>query len=196
MKFKFLKSYNAWIITHAGVIILAGCLILRPDLKNQLILYTGYGALFHLVLVLALNPLKSIFATSVLLKKINRYRREIGVACFSYSVIHVACFIVKRGGLSETLKFIFHPALISVFFVAFPLLFLLTITSNNASIKKMGFLKWKKLHKKVYIAEIAVLIHLFMLGAIKLTFLTFLPLITLQLIRKHLAAKHKAISLA
>jgi DMSO/TMAO reductase YedYZ heme-binding membrane subunit len=69
----------------------------------------------------------------------NLYRREIGVACFSYSVVHLWCFIVKRDSLIETLKFIFYPALISVFLVAFPIFFLLTITSNNASIKKWDF---------------------------------------------------------
>ncbi|AIK96080.1 hypothetical protein [Candidatus Odyssella acanthamoebae] len=69
MKFKTLKSYNAWVITHTGVVILASCLIIRPDLNKQIILYTGYGALFHLVLVLVLNPLKAIFETSVWLKK-------------------------------------------------------------------------------------------------------------------------------
>lgn len=95
-------------------------------------------------MVLSLNPLKAIFATNILLKKINRYRREIGVACFSYSFIHLGCFIVKRGGLGETLKFIVHPALTSVFLVAFPIFVLLTMTSNNMSIKKMGFFKMEK----------------------------------------------------
>ncbi|AIK96079.1 ferric reductase-like transmembrane domain-containing protein [Candidatus Odyssella acanthamoebae] len=123
-----------------------------------------------------------------MVKKINRYRREIGVACFSYSVVHLVCFIVKRGSLSETLKFIFHPALTSVFLVAFPIFFLLTITSNNTSIKKMGFLKWKKLHNKIYIAELAVFIHLYMVGAVQLAFLTLIPLATLQCIRKQLKA--------
>lgn len=184
MKPKLINLPNAWIITHVGVAILALYLMIRPEMHKDITLYSGYSALFHLILILSLNPLKSLFETSVFLKKLNRHRREIGVACFSYSLVHLACFIVKRGGLSETLKFTLHPALISVFWIGFPIFFLLAITSNNATIKKMGFLKWKKLHNKVYLAEIAVFIHMLVLGAIKLALSTFIPLLILQYLRK------------
>lgn len=175
---------NAWTVTHIGVAIFALYLGIKPESYKDIIHYSGYAALFHLVLVLALNPLRVLFETSIFLKKLNRYRREIGVACFSYSLVHLACFIVKRGGLSETLKFLLHPALISVFFISFPILFLLTLTSNNVSIKQLGFLKWKRLHNTVYLAEIGVFIHMLMLGAIKLALSTLIPLVIFQYQRK------------
>lgn len=184
MKRSSLKQWNAWIVTHIGVGVLAVWLGMRPELYKDIIFYSGYAALFHLVLVLTLNPLKALIETSVFLKKLNHYRREIGVACFSYSLLHLTCFIIKRGSLLETVKFMLHPALITVFFISFPIFFFLTLTSNNWSIKKMGFLKWKKLHNKVYIAELGVLIHLLILGAIKLALGTLIPLLLLQYLRK------------
>ena len=135
-----------------------------------------------LVLTLSLNPLQYLFPRSTFLKKINHHRRILGVACFSYAAVHVFCFIIKRGSLAATFRFLLHPALLPGA-IAFIIFLALALTSNNYSVKEMGFLNWKKLHKTVYIAEALIFIHMLFLSP-RVGFLVFIPLVTLQLIRR------------
>ena len=46
----------------------------------------------------------------------------------------------------------------------------------------MGHVKWKKLHKKVYIAELGVMMHMILMGgtARLVGVLCFMPLIVIQ----------------
>ncbi|MBX9696894.1 MAG: ferric reductase-like transmembrane domain-containing protein, partial [Alphaproteobacteria bacterium] len=136
-----------------------------------------------LVLVLALNPLKSVFPSSLILKKINLYRQEFGVACFCYAMVHFLCFALKRGSFSAVLPYVLHPALIPVFFVAMPIFFVLALTSTKYALKRMGFVWWKRLHRKVYYAEGAVFLHMILVGEKLWAFLLFTPLICLQIFR-------------
>lgn len=177
---KFFHKYKAWMITHAAVPPLLFLLGYDPNNWKLLTPYSGYFSLAMLALVVSLNPLRKIFPTASFLRTLNLYRQQIGVACFSYAVIHILCFIIKRSDVLETLKYFLHPALIPVVFVAFPIFFLLALTSNKYSLKKLGFLKWKKLHKMVYWAEAAVFLHMLLVGQKLYAFLIFIPLVTLQ----------------
>ncbi len=181
---KIWHDYKGWIVTHFGVPIMSLMLILDPSSWKTLTSYSGYIATAFLVGVLLLNPLKSLFPTSFLLKKLNLYRREIGVACFFYTCIHLACFLIKRGGIIKTIPFLLHPGIGPVILVAFPLLAILTYTSTNKAIKKMGFLKWKKLHKSVYIVEFLVFTHMLIFGKTLYACLFFLPLFALQILKR------------
>ncbi len=178
----FWKENKAWIITHAGCVGMAMMLAFHPSSWKVLTPYSGFTAVGFLILVLSLSPLKTLFPSLLILTYCNRYRREIGVACFSYALIHLICFIIKRGGVVETLLYLLHPALIPVFWIAFPIFTLLALTSNQISLKKLGFLKWKKLHKWVYCGEVCVFLHMILVGESFYAFLLFCPLFTLQLI--------------
>lgn len=140
MSRKFISKYGIWIVTQGPLLPMLLMLGIDPTLWKTLIPYSGYSAVGFLVLVLALNPLKSAFPTFLILKKLNLYPQEFGVACFSYSMIHLLCFIVKRGSLSAVLPYMFHPALIPVFFVALPIFFVLALTSTKYALKKNGIL--------------------------------------------------------
>lgn len=173
---------KAWILTHAGVVGMALMLILDLSSWELLTPYSGFTAVGFLIFVLILSPLKMLFPSILIFTYCNRYRREIGVACFSYALIHLICFVIKRGGFMETFPYLFHPALIPVFWIAFPIFTLLALTSNQISLKKLGFLKWKKLHKWVYLAEICVFLHMILVGESLYAFLLFVPLFGIQLI--------------
>ena len=88
------------------------------------------------------------------------------------------------GGFWQGLVYFLHPAIVPAFFIAFPIMFMLAITSNNYSVKKLSFTKWKKLHKLVYVAEIAIVAHLVLTGNLRLMLLTFIPLCALQVKRR------------
>ena len=160
-------------------------LMLVIDPKNWKVLtsYSGYFAVGFLITTLSLNPLKKLFPRWMLITKLNRYRREFGVAVFSFATIHLICFIIKRGGVMKTLPFAFHPAIGPVLLVAYPIFFLLAISSNQYSIKKLTFPKWKKLHKIVYCAEGAIVLHMVLVGQKLWAAIIFVPLVFLQTLR-------------
>ena len=47
---------------------------------------------------------------------------------------------------------------------------------------KMGYVKWRKLHEKVYIAEFGIIMHMILMGgtARLVGILSFIPLIVIQ----------------
>lgn len=178
-----LKNYQVWFLTQVGAFVMALMLII--DSKNWKVLtsYSGYFAVGFLITTLALNPLKKLFPQWMLITKLNRYRREFGVAAFSFATIHLICFIIKRGSLIKTLPYALHPAIAPVLLVGYPIFFLLAISSNRYSIKKLTFLKWKKLHKTVYYAEGAIILHMILVGQKLWAAILFVPLIFLQFLR-------------
>lgn len=176
-------QHTPWVITH--IIFLGMVIMLAFDYTNWTIIlpYAGYLALGFFITTLLLNPLLKVKPYTWLLK-LNRYRRQIGVASFSYAFLHAGCFIIKRA-LDGEWAYLLHPAILPVLLVGFPILFLLALTSNQYSIKKLSFKKWKNLHNKIYIAELAIIIHLFFTGETVLAISTFGPLICFQLFRRY-----------
>jgi sulfoxide reductase heme-binding subunit YedZ len=181
-----IKNYGTWILTHIPLLIGLFMLLYLPGSAKTVLVYAGYTAVFFLIFVLVLNPLRAWFPASSVLRVLNRYRREFGVASFSYAFLHMISYLVKKGSIAKFLKFVFHPAIIPVLFVALPLLLALALTSNNSSVKKLGFQEWKKLHRRVYIAEIAIFLHMILVGEAFYAFLIFIPLFILQSKRKDL----------
>jgi sulfoxide reductase heme-binding subunit YedZ len=177
---KFYTKNTYWIWPHFFVFVMLGMLILHPAYWELLTPYAGYTAIGFLFVTLALSPIKTLQPQWMLITKLSRHKRELGVAVFSFAAIHVLCFIIKRGGVMETLPYALHPALISVVWISFPIFFLLAITSNQSSVKKMGFLKWKKLHRTVYWAEVGIIIHMIFVGEAIWASIIFLPLVFLQ----------------
>jgi sulfoxide reductase heme-binding subunit YedZ len=164
-------------------------LFILPKPWKVLTSYSGYAAVGFLIAVLSLNPLKKLRPQWILITYLNRYRREMGVAAFSFATIHLICFIIKRGGILNTLPYALHPAIGPALLVAYPIFFLLAISSNEYSVKKLTFVKWKKLHKKVYIAEAFIIIHMFLIGQKMWAAILFTPLLILQFARKKIEKK-------
>jgi sulfoxide reductase heme-binding subunit YedZ len=88
------------------------------------------------------------------------------------------------GGFLQGLVYFLHPAIIPAFFIAFPIMLMLAVTSNNYSVKKLSFSKWKRLHKTVYIAEFAIMVHMALMGSLRLMLFLFIPLCFLQFMRR------------
>lgn len=179
----WIRKHRVWIVTHAPAFVMAIMLFVHPDFWKILTSYTGYTAVGFLAGVLLLNPLKAIFPRIVLLKRLNLYRQEFGVSCFTYATLHLICFIIKRGSISAMIPYLLHPALMPVIFIAMPIFVVMTITSTKGSLKKMGFQKWKRLHRKVYFAEASVVLHMVLVGEKFWAAVLFTPLIIIQLMR-------------
>lgn len=154
---------------------------------------TGIIAVSVFVASLALNPLRIVFPKIKLFKVINRHRRSVGVAAFIYAVLHLFCYYMKKGSLAELLPYLLHPV-IAPAVLAFIIMLVLAVTSNDSSVKRLGHQAWKKIHNKVYFAEFFVFIHMILQRPnVKILAVSlFIPLFVLQRLRFRIEKKNKA----
>ena len=123
---------------------------------NQL----GLIALVFLVAALACTPLKALFGWTWPI----RLRRMLGLFGFFYALLHVLTYSGLDQGLDWAAiwadvtkrKFIF------VGFAAFVLLVPLAATSTAGAVRRLGFARWKLLHRLAYVAPALGAIHFFL----------------------------------
>jgi len=156
---------------------------LGPRPWKKLLIHSGYCTLSMLTISLALAPLTKHFPRVLVLKALSRHRRLIGITVFLYAVFHLTCVLTKtiqkKGGLP--LDYFLHPVVYTGS-LAFLILLLLTVTSNDWSIRSLGYKKWKTIHRSVYGVELLIFIHV-VLKSSTLAFSFFIPLILLQGVR-------------
>lgn len=130
---------------------------LGPDPAEALAHMTGEWSWWFFLLTLLITPLRKLTSSPEWIQ----YRRMLGLFAFFYVVLHLLVYLVFLLGLqwqnfySEALE---RPY-ISVGLLAFILMLPLAVTSTQGWKRALG-IKWKKLHQLIYIAAIAVLIHL------------------------------------
>ncbi|MCB1107355.1 MAG: ferric reductase-like transmembrane domain-containing protein [Chlamydiia bacterium] len=154
--------------------------LLGPRPWKTLLVNGGYCTLSFLILSLALAPLSKHFPK---LKGLYPHRRAIGVTVFFYASFHLLSVLMKtyekKGEIP--LDYFLRPVVYTGL-GAFLILLLLTLTSNNWSVRTLGYSNWKGIHRFVYGAELLVFIHL-ALQSLPLALSFFVPLVFLQLLR-------------
>lgn len=159
----------------------SGALALNPDPVNYITHFTGDWTLYILLACLAVTPIRRL---SPKIAWLVRFRRLIGLYAFFYATLHLATYVFLfsgydlptaltslRGGhpgqlitewkqvwpgiLDDLLKRRF----IQVGLFAWFLLFLLAITSPAFMLRAMGGKNWQRLHRLIYVAAIAAVIH-------------------------------------
>jgi sulfoxide reductase heme-binding subunit YedZ len=122
---------------------------------NQL----GLVALVFLVAALACTPAKLVLGWTWPL----RIRRMLGLLAFFYATLHVLTYT----GLDQVFDWaaiwtdVSKRKFIFVGFAAFVLLIPLALTSTNASVRRIGFARWKQLHRLAYVAPALGVLHFF-----------------------------------
>jgi sulfoxide reductase heme-binding subunit YedZ len=133
---------------------LSGGLSVNPiqDIEQRL----GRSALYLLVATLAVTPLTTLFGWHSL----ALHRRKLGLYAFMYFSLHFITFAVVDYGLNlqEIFRLTLEKPFILLGSLAGFILLLLAITSFDFFMRKMGK-RWKKLHRLVYIASLAVIFH-------------------------------------
>jgi len=117
----------------------------------------GLLALVFLVASLACTPLKRLVGWTWPM----RLRRSLGLLSFGYAVLHLAMYAAVDQGLDLTAVTadILKRRFIFVGFAAFALLVPLAATSTNASVRRLGYPRWKRLHRLAYVAGALALLH-------------------------------------
>jgi methionine sulfoxide reductase heme-binding subunit len=117
----------------------------------------GYWALFFLVLSLVCTPLQILFGwTRPLI-----VRKALGLLAFFYACLHLGTYVVldQFFAWEEIWRDIARRKFITVGFAAFLLLVPLAVTSTSRMVKRLGFPRWKRLHRLVYLAAALGVVH-------------------------------------
>ncbi|MEX0284838.1 MAG: protein-methionine-sulfoxide reductase heme-binding subunit MsrQ [Paracoccaceae bacterium] len=122
----------------------------------------AYGelALQFLIAGLCVTPLRRWVGLNLL-----KFRRLLGLVAFTYVGLHLAVWLVLDVQvLAEILRDIAKRPYITIGMAGFVLLVPLALTSNNASIKRLGTAGWRRLHWLVYPAVVLGGLHYIMLA--------------------------------
>lgn len=116
----------------------------------------GKRGLQLIILGLCVSPLRRFAGLSLI-----KLRRSIGLVAFFYIVLHFSTWLVLDMGLrlDEALHDIVKRPYVTVGMVGLAGLIPLAITSNNWSVRRLGPVRWQKLHWLTYLVALAGGIH-------------------------------------
>ena len=145
-----------------GVAIVAGLLrgTLGANPVAEALNELGLLALVLLIASLACTPLKSLTGWTWPV----RVRKALGLLGFAYASLHLLTY----AGIDQLLdlraigKDIVERPFILVGFTAFVLLVPLAVTSTARMLKRLGFARWKRLHRLAYLAAALGVVHFFL----------------------------------
>ena len=122
---------------------------------------TGMLTLIFLCLTVAVTPLRKIFGINSLVK----FRRMLGLFAFFYGSLHLLTYIWfdRFFNFLSVGQDVVRRPFILIGMIAFILMVPLAITSTNKMVKRLGGKRWARLHRLVYIAAIAGVVHFWML---------------------------------
>ena len=125
---------------------------------EKLLHQSGEIAIWTLGAVLTLSPLRVLFPGSRIVNALNRHRRPIGVSACVYGLIHFGFHLLYEGD-AQAIARSFSKPFIWVGLTGLSILIVLTLTSNNFSIRKLGGRNWKRFHRLAYLAAALLIYH-------------------------------------
>lgn len=117
----------------------------------------GHVALIMLLLSLVLTPLKFVTGWTWTV----RIRRELGLFAFFYACCHFLTYLLLDQGfdVKAILEDIGKRPFITVGFLALVLMTPLAVTSTDAMVRRLGYNRWKLLHRLVYVCGMLAVLH-------------------------------------
>ncbi len=130
---------------------------LGPDPTHNALHTTGTIAVFLLVGTLAVTPIQRLSGW----KGIVLYRRSLGLVAFLYAALHIGIYVAhdQAGNFTVAWNEIVTRRYLQVGAIAFLLLVPLALTSTPAMIKRLGFRRWKAIHRFGYFATGLAIMH-------------------------------------
>ena len=147
---------------------------------EELLLHpSGESAAQIMILAMVITPLRMLFPKSRFWSWMMKRRRYIGVAAFIYAVFHTVLYVVDMGSIRAMLDE-FTALGIWTGWLAFFIFIPLALTSNDLSVRRLGS-SWKMLHRFVYAAAVATLVHwIFVHNNLGPALARFVPLMLLE----------------
>ena len=137
---------------------------------NELIHRAGFWALVFLGVTLAVTPFRRIFRYGNLID----VRRMLGVGTFCYIAAHLALFFADQSySFAKLIHEITHRVYLIVGAVAWVGLAALAATSTDGMVRRLGGMRWRRLHQAIYAIALLALIHYFQQTKADVTVPTF-----------------------
>jgi len=153
--------YVAAVVPFAYLAVRLGTGSVEGDQVKFLQHVTGDTVLACLLLTLSVTPIRRLTGWNELI----RVRRLIGLTAFWYALLHFLSYLVFDQSLSVSdiaADIAKHPWVLFGF-AAFLMLLPLAITSTNGWVRRLGGKRWQRLHRLIYLATAAGLVHYFWL---------------------------------
>jgi len=117
----------------------------------------GLTALVFLVASLACTPLREVLDWPWA----GGLRRMLGLFAFFYALLHATTYslVDQRGNLRAIFADVTKRPFIIAGFLAFLILIPLAATSTAKAVQRLGFARWKRLHRLVYVAGGLAIVH-------------------------------------
>jgi sulfoxide reductase heme-binding subunit YedZ len=123
--------------------------------------YTGDWTIRFLLITLAVTPFRKLFNQP----QLARFRRMLGLFAFFYGCLHLMTWLWldKFFDVSEMWKDVVKRRFITAGMTAFLLMLPLAITSTAGWVRRLGFVRWQRLHRLIYFSALAGVIHYYWL---------------------------------
>lgn len=147
----FVRKVPVWLVwtvylTPVPILLYMGAMGgLGPEPVEALEHELGEIALQLLIIGLCITPLRRFFGLNLL-----KFRRAIGLLAFVYVVLHLLVWaVLDVQSLERVWADILKRPYITIGMAGLLLMVPLAVTSNNASVRKLGA-RWRRLHWLVY----------------------------------------------
>jgi len=129
---------------------------LGPNPIDELTDVTGTLAIRMLLISLMLTPLRWLLKATWPI----RFRRMMGLFAFFYATLHISTYLLldQQFDWSAVAADLLERPYILAGTVAFLIMVPLAITSNKAMVRRLGK-RWMSLHRAVYLAGAAAVVH-------------------------------------
>jgi len=193
--FQFLNApYTFWALLALPSIGMISGFLDGSASPHRLLHPTGEFAARFMILAMMITPLRLLFAKHRWPIWLQRRRRYLGVAAFSYALLHVIFYVMDLGSISAVMTDAFKLS-IWTGWIAFLIFVPLALTSNDGAVRRLKQV-WKPLQRWVYVAAVFTLGHwIFLeyeLGPALVHFLPLLALETYRIIRHSQSSKELA----
>jgi sulfoxide reductase heme-binding subunit YedZ len=131
---------------------------------------TGDWALRLLIVTLCVTPLRRLTGWNPIIQ----LRRMLGLFSFFYATLHFLTWSVLDWffDVRSMAEDVVMRPFITLGMATFLMLLALAVTSNTASIRKLGK-KWTQLHRLIYVAAITAMTHFWLVGKVQVTEVTY-----------------------
>lgn len=122
---------------------------------------TGDWTLRFLLITLCVTPLRKLLNQP----KLARFRRMLGLFAFFYGCLHLTTWVWldKFFDVHEMWRDVVKRRFITVGMTGLVLMIPLAITSTAGWVRRLGFVRWQRLHRLVYFSALAGVIHYYWL---------------------------------
>jgi len=139
---------------------------LGPRPYIEAIHFVGDWTVYLLLITLAVTPARRLFDWS----KLIQVRRIIGLSALSYILLHFVLYIFDSHlDLGFVATEIVRRIYLLIGFTAILGLVALGVTSTDGMIKRLGAIRWNRLHKLIYFIAPLAILHYYMQSKIDVT---------------------------